>query len=129
MRPTHLEANVIPANVAEAMPAAADVDYPWAVGRRKQFRHDEVREEEVADVVRAELQLETIDGLLVRRCHHGRIVDEDVDGLGPREDLCGRLADLRLRTEVELERARRDTRVGALELFGRFSAVREAAPC
>ena len=105
MRPTHLEANVIPANIAEAMPAAADVDDPWAVGRRKQFRHNEVREEEVADVVRAELQLKTVDGLLVRRRHHGCVVDEDVDRLRPREDLCGSLADLRLRTEVELKRA------------------------
>ena len=111
------------------MATAADVDYPGYIGGRKQFRHDQVREEEVTNMIRAELQLETINGLLVRRRHHGRVVDENVDGLGPREDLCGRLANLRLRTEVELERARRDTRVGGLELFSRLSAVREAAPC
>ena len=80
-------------------------------------------------MIRAELQLKTIDGLLVRRRHDGRVVDQYIDRLGPREDLCGRLADLGLRTEVELERARRDTRLGGLELFSRFSAVREAAPC
>ena len=126
---THLEPNVIPANVAKAVATAADVDYSGHIGGRKEFRHDEVREQEVADMVRAELRLETIDGLLVRHRHHGRVVDENVNGLRPGEDLCGRLADLGLRTEVELERAGRDTRVGGLELFGGLSALRGTTSC
>ena len=111
------------------MATAADVDYPGYIGGRKQFRHDQVREEEVADVVRAELRLEAVDSVLVRRRHDGRVVDDDVDRLRPREDLCGCLADLRLRTEVELKRACRDTGVGGLELFSRLSALRGTTTC
>ena len=109
------------------MPTTADVDNSRPIGRSEQFRHDQVREEEVTNMIRAELQLETIDGLLVRCGHHGRVVDENVDGLGPRENLGGRFADLGLRTEVELERASCDTRVGALELFGRLRSKRLSA--
>ncbi len=39
--------------------------------------------EEVADVIRAELQLEAVLGLHERTRHHSRIVDQDVESVVP----------------------------------------------
>ena len=60
------------------MTITADVHDTRALRGLEQLRDDEVREEEVADMVRPELHLETFRGLRVGRGHDAGVVDEDV---------------------------------------------------
>ena len=60
------------------MTITADVHDTRALRGLEQLRDDEVREEEVADVVRAKLQLNPVCGLLIGRAHDGRVVDKNV---------------------------------------------------
>src|SRR3972149_2988160 len=61
--------------------------------RTEQGRHEEGREGEVTEVVGTELEFKPIDSLAVRWGHHPGVVDEEVDDLMIRRDVCGELPD------------------------------------
>lgn len=98
----HGEVVVVEADGAGAVAAARDVQDPGADG---QLGHDQVGEEEVADVVDAEVHLQPLGRLAVGHGGDGGVVDEQVDGVFVGVDLGGGGADLGLVGEVEGEDA------------------------
>ena len=106
---------------AHVVGGARDADDPRGV-RPQQRRHQQRGEGAVAEVVRAELHLEPVGGPALGDAHHAGVVDEDVDRAVRGEDPGRRLADRRLRAEVELDQLER--RVGHP---GRMSATAPAA--
>ena len=71
---------IVPTDPGDRWPLRADVhDARWRASDQR--RHEQVGEQEVAEVVRAELQLETIDRAVERRRHHAGVVDEEVDSI------------------------------------------------
>ena len=70
----------------------------------EQRRQDEVGEEEVAEVVGAELHLEPVGGARERARHHAGVVDEQVDARVALDQLGGGLAHAGQRGQVEHER-------------------------
>jgi hypothetical protein len=71
---------VVELDPAELVRVAADV-YDARVRRRAQASEQQAGEREVAEVVGAELQLEAVGGLAVRRGHDAGIVDQQVEAL------------------------------------------------
>ena len=72
-----LVVGIVPHDVGSPVPARAEVDD----ARRRigeQHRHQQVGQQEVPDVVGAELHLEAFDGAFERRVHHARVVDQQV---------------------------------------------------
>src|SRR5579862_713908 len=66
---------IVEADLAHPMRAAADVDYPRS-RRREQRVEQQSGERKMPEVIGAELHLESILGLAIRRRHHARVVDQ-----------------------------------------------------
>ena len=97
------------------MTRAAHIDYPRALLGREELRHDQIREQEMSDVIRRKLGLQPVDAFRIRHAHDARIVDQSVDRFGVGVDFGARLADLLLRAEIELEKAGGHVRRGTIE--------------
>ena len=115
MTRTYLETIIIEPHLLSLMPRAAHIDDPRALLGREQLGHDQIREQEMSDMVSGELGLQPVNALRIRHGHDGRIIDQSVDGLSIRIDFLARLADLILRAEVELEEPSGNGRRGGLE--------------
>lgn len=87
------------------MPCATNIHGPRASSGRKDLRHDQIRKQEMPDVVRSKLGLESVFRGGVGCRHDGGVVDEPVNRLYVSVDLLRRCADLSLRAEVEFEKA------------------------
>ena len=84
----------------------------------EQRRDNEVREQEVPEVVRAELELEPVGGALERRCHDTRVVDQQVQPVMTVEELLRGPPHRRQRGQIELEHLDRWARRSAANVLG-----------
>ncbi len=85
------------------MPRTGNVNDAAVVQGGEDFGYEEVREEEVPDVVRAPLRFEAFRGRGPGDGHESGVVDQAVDGVGVGEHLGRGAADLGLRGKVEVE--------------------------
>src|SRR5262245_42798050 len=76
--------------------------YDAARSALQQRRREQAGHQEMAEVVRAELQLEPVRGLRERARHDARIVDEDVKSAVSRKEAIGKATDVLQRPELEL---------------------------
>jgi len=105
------------------VPGAGDVDDARGTGHATRLPgripdpvQQEVGQEEVSDVVRAELQLDVLFREPVLLDHDARVVDEDVDRVELGGDARRGPLDGLLRGEVELDELRGDVGKGSLDL-------------
>ena len=96
-----LELDVLEDDRRHVMAARAD-RHDAARRAGAQRRHEEARREEVAEVVRAELELEAVGRLHRRARHDAGVVDHDVQRRMAREEAAGEGADLLKRAELQL---------------------------
>ena len=85
------------------MPRATHVDNPHSLFRSKQLWHNQIREQEVPNMVRSKLGLQPIECSRIGDRHDRRIIDETINGLWKGIHFFGCLTDLLLRAEIELE--------------------------
>ena len=97
---------VVEVDAPHPMGEAADVD-DSRVGRAEQHRQQMSSQCHVPEMVRDELQLESVDGLLVRRRHHTGVVHQQVEALELVTDLCRRRGDRGQGRHIEIDQRHR----------------------
>lgn len=93
-----LVVRVVPADPRRDVPGGAEVDHARAL---VEARHQQVGEQEVAEVVRPELELEAVGGARERGGHHAGVVHEHVDPRVSGPQFGGAGADRRERGQVQ----------------------------
>ncbi len=99
-----LEAGIFKVHVAVAMAGRGEINDAAAA---PQQRGDLVDEDEVTEVIRAELGLESIHGLAERRGHDAGIGDDHVERLALGQQAVGGFADALQAGEIELHELER----------------------
>jgi hypothetical protein len=96
-----LKVGVFKVNVRVAVTGGREVDKASAVAEE---RCDAVDEDEVAEVVGAELRLKAVGGVSKGRCHYAGVGDDDVEGFAFAEQGVGRGAHTLEVGKVEFEK-------------------------
>ena len=108
-----LEVRIVEIDVGEPVPGRAQHHDARAF---TEHRQEQLREQEVAHVVRSDLELEPVGGLALRTRHHARVLDEHVEVVVGRAELPREPTHVGERREVqrhELEPRVRDGRADA----------------
>lgn len=116
---TYPKADVRPANGAQTMAVAANAYDTWCFGRKDLF-HEQVCEEEVAQMVSRKLALKAILGLLPWGRHYSGVVDQNIDegNILPRVHLRCCIADALERGEIDYQALGENRGVDAGDIFG-----------
>ena len=127
---TYVEIIIAESDGAESMAVATDGHDPGLVGRNN-LLHDQVRKQEVAQMVRSKLRLDALGRQRILHSHDPRIVNEDVDGgdVIPGIDLRSRGPHTLLRPQVEIQGAYFDIGMGGGDVCGGLGEFFSVACC
>src|SRR5215467_11952805 len=95
-----LEVGIVQLHVGVAVARRRQVDQTAA---RLDERRDPVHEDEMAQMIGAELRFKTVQGLAKRRGHHAGVGDDDIERLASRQKLVRGMAEAFETGQIELD--------------------------